>query len=59
MASYDEAAVVFKQFDYDASGYVDEVEMFSALSDFGLSGEPCMRGEKAACRRCRMILNFT
>jgi len=39
MASYDEAAVVFKQFDYDASGYVDEVEMFSALSDFGLSGD--------------------
>ena len=36
-ANYDEAAAIFEQFDVDNSGGIDSVELFAALSDFGLT----------------------
>lgn len=38
LASMD-ADAVFKLFDVDSSGTLDETELFAALSDFGLLGE--------------------
>merc|ERR1712195_233026 len=34
---YDDASAVFRLFDFDKSESIDEVELFAALSDFGLS----------------------
>ena len=38
-AEYDDASAVFKQFDQDGNGYLDENELMCGLSDFGLAGE--------------------
>lgn len=38
---YEDAKAVFRQFDIDNSGGIDEVELFAALSDFGLSAQDC------------------